>query len=79
MAFSPPAHVRRGNHVFGSYVHHKQRELIQINTCQICLQAISTTDICNSDGTRIAQQAYDGTFVQRNTNIRWPNQHRPTK
>jgi hypothetical protein len=54
-------------------------ELIQINICRIYLQAFSTADICNFDGTRIAQQAYDGTFVMKNSNIRWLNQHRPSK
>jgi hypothetical protein len=44
-------------------------ELIQINICRIYLQAISTSDICNFDGTRITQQAYDGTFVMKNPNI----------
>jgi hypothetical protein len=54
-------------------------ELIQINICRIYLQAISTSDICNFDGTQITQQLYDGTFVMKNPNILWPNQHRPSK
>jgi hypothetical protein len=52
-------------------------ELIQINICRIYLQAILTSDICNFDGTWITQQAYDGTFIMKNSNIRCPNQHRP--
>jgi hypothetical protein len=54
-------------------------ELIQINICQLFLQAISILDICDMDGIHITQQAYDGTFMQNRTNIHWPNQHRPSK
>jgi hypothetical protein len=54
-------------------------ELIQINIYRIYLGAISIPDICNFDGTRITQQSYDGTFVMKNLNIFWPNQHRPSK
>jgi hypothetical protein len=54
-------------------------ELRQIKIFRIYLQAISMTGICNFNVTRITQQAYDGTFFQRDTNIRWLNQHRPTK
>jgi hypothetical protein len=54
-------------------------ELRQINICRIYLQAISTADVCNFDDTRMAQQAYDGSFILKNTNICWPNQHRPSK
>jgi hypothetical protein len=56
-----------------------KRELIQINICRLFLQAISISDICDTDGIHITQQAYDGTFVQKRTNIRSPNQHRPSK
>jgi hypothetical protein len=54
-------------------------ELVQINICRLFLQVISISDICDTNGIRITQQAYDGTFLQKRTNIRWPNQHRPSK
>jgi hypothetical protein len=57
----------------------KKGELIQINICRIYLQAISMSDICNFDGTSITQQSYNCTFVMKNPNICWPNQHRPSK
>jgi hypothetical protein len=54
-------------------------ELRQINICRTYFQAISTSNISNVDGTRITQQAFDGTFMQKAMNIRWPNQQLPTK
>jgi hypothetical protein len=54
-------------------------ELIEIDICRLFLQVISISDICDTDGIRITQQAYDGTFVQNRTNIHWPTQHHPSK
>jgi hypothetical protein len=54
-------------------------ELIQSNICWLFLQVISISDIYNTVGIHITQQAYDGTFLQNRTNIRWINQRRPYK
>jgi hypothetical protein len=54
-------------------------ELRQNNRCQIFLRMISVSDITYFDGTRINQTSYNGVQSVYITNIRWPNQQRPTK
>jgi hypothetical protein len=54
-------------------------ELIQMNICRLFLQVTSISDICDTGGIRITQQAYNGTSVQKRTIISWPNQHRPSR
>jgi hypothetical protein len=79
MVSTPPTPTRPSHHVISRLLSKNKGELININICWIYLQAISMSDICNFDGTHITHQVYDGTFVMKKTNIRWPNQHRPSK
>jgi hypothetical protein len=57
----------------------RKGELRQINRYCIFLRVISVSDITDFDGTRINQTSYDCVLYYHFTNIRWPNQQRPTK
>ena len=52
----------------------------RINRCRIYLHAESLSDLCNSEGTFITQEAWDCTHkAQIITNEAWPRQPRPGK
>ena len=59
---------------------YSNRQLKQINACQLYLQVITLSDITDGSGNQILREAMDGRPIPTSTsNLIWPRQHFPSQ